>query len=280
MKGDNPMEPVVVDNKSCNGDGLCAAVCPRKLIAFDKERKTPASIPRAAELCINCGHCLSVCPTGAITLNGTSPADCREIDPEMLPGFEKMDLLLRTRRSIRVYKKKRVDRGVIERLLDTCRYAPSGSNSQPVGWIATSEAPRLRDLAQLVIDWMAQAVEAGDPDARRMHLDVVVESWGRGEDRIFRGAPAVVMCHAPETASLPLENAIIAMTVFDLAAASLGLGTCWVGYLMLAAARHPPIREALRIPEGNRLFGAMVLGYPVYAYQRIPPRKATDLIWW
>lgn len=274
------MEPVIFDYDKCNNDGICAHVCPRKLIALDAETSRPESIPEAAELCINCGHCLAVCPTSAIALKGVNPEDCRRISKKQLPNFEQVDLLMRSRRSIRVYKDKPLDREIIEQLLDTCRYAPSGSNSQPVHWIVASGRERLDVLAQMVIDWMQQEVDAKSPLAERMHLDVVVEGWKRGEDRIFRGGPAVMMTHAPEIGSLPSENCAIAMTFLDLAAAVLGLGTCWVGYLMLAAAQHPPISEALGIPQGHRFYGAMIVGYPKYAYQRIPQRNQPNLTWW
>ena len=276
----NEMEPVIFDYDKCNNDGICAHVCPRKLIALDAETSRPESIPEAAELCINCGHCLAVCPTSAIALKGVNPEDCRRISKKQLPNFEQVDLLMRSRRSIRVYKDKPLDREIIEQLLDTCRYAPSGSNSQPVHWIVASGRERLDVLAQMVIDWMQQEVDAKSPLAERMHLDVVVEGWKRGEDRIFRGGPAVMMTHAPEIGSLPSENCAIAMTFLDLAAAVLRLGTCWVGYLMLAAAQHPPISEALGIPQGHRFYGAMIVGYPKYAYQRIPQRNQPNLTWW
>ena len=273
------MEPVIFDYDKCNNDGICVDVCPRKLIKLDAETSRPESIPQASELCINCGHCLAVCPTSAIVLKGVNPEDCRRISKKRLPDYEKVDLLMRSRRSIRVYKDKPLDREIIEQLLDTCRYAPSGSNSQPVHWIVASGRERLNELAQMVIDWMQQAVEDKNPIAERMHLDVVVESWKRGEDRIFRGGPAVMMTHAPEIGSLPSENCVIAMTFLDLAAAVLGLGTCWVGYLMLAASQHPPIREALGIPQDHRFFGAMIVGYPKYSYQRIPQRNQPNVSW-
>jgi nitroreductase/NAD-dependent dihydropyrimidine dehydrogenase PreA subunit len=274
------MNPVVFDYEKCTGDGLCVAVCPRKLIEQDTESSKPTTIAEAPELCINCGHCLAVCPSGAISLNGVYPEDCLTTNKNLHPRFDQVDLLLRSRRSIRAYKNRPAENKIIEQLLDTCRYAPSGSNTQPVSWIVASGDQRLRKLAQLVIDWMEHAIETKNPVAERMHLDVVVDSWRKGEDRIFRGAPAVIVSHAPQIGSLPLENCIIAMTYLDVVSASLGLGTCWVGYLMLAASQYAVIGDALEIPRDHRLFGAMVVGYPKYSYQRIPPRNQLNLTWW
>ncbi len=273
------MKPIKVDYDKCNADGICADVCPRKLIAVDEKAK-PRPIPEAAELCISCGHCLASCPTSAISLNEITPENCPPINKGLWPDYNQLDQLFKSRRSIRVYKNKPVDRKIIDTLLETCRFAPSGSNAQPVNWIIASGSKRLKALAQLVIDWMSHAVETRQPLAERLRLDNVVKSWDRGEDRIFRGAPMVIMTHAFETGSLSLESCVIAMTYFDLAAASMGLGACWVGYLMLAATQHAPLKKALGIPQDHRLYGAMVFGYPKYTYHRIPPRNQPKVVLW
>jgi len=274
------MKLIKFNYDKCIADGICSDICPRKLIVVDDEDSKPRQIPEAAELCISCGHCLAVCPTSAITLNEIAPENCPPINKGRWPDYNQLDQLLKSRRSIRVYKNKPVDREIIDTLLETCRYAPSGSNAQPVNWIIVSGSGRLKELAQLVIDWMIHAVETKQPIAERLRLDVVVRSWNRGEDRIFREAPMVIMTHALETGSLPLESCVIAMTYFDLAAASMGLGACWVGYLMLAATEYTPLKEALGLPEDHRLYGAMVFGYPKYTYHRIPPRNQTKVVLW
>jgi nitroreductase len=65
----------------------------------------------------------------------------------------------------------------------------------------------------------------------------------------------------------------------DLAAPSFALGTCWAGFLMMAASHWPPLQNALSLPEGYACFGAMMIGYPKYKYQRLPLRKEPDIMW-
>lgn len=274
------MQPVIIDYEKCNEDGICADVCPRKLIAFAKDNSKPIPIPEMEELCISCGHCLAVCPSGAISLKGSSPDECAKINKKLWPGYDQLDHLLRSRRSIRVYKDKPVDRRTIGALLDTCRYAPSGSNSQPVKWIIASGRDRLLTLGQMVIDWMKDAIDSKHPLAEKLPLSAYVAGWEKGEDRIFRNAPMVLMAHAAELGSLPSESSVIAMTYFELAATSKGLGVCWIGFLMLAANLNLAIKKSLGIPEDHKLYGALSVGYPKYAYQRIPPRNQADVVWW
>ena len=274
------MPPVIINHDRCNADGICTEVCPRKLIKFNAQESKPRPIPEAAELCINCGHCLGVCPSGAISLNGITAQDCAETEKSRWPGYNELDLLLRARRSIRVYQDKPVDRQILERLLNTCRYAPSGSNKQPVNWIIAADKDRIHMLGRLVIDWMKDAVQSKQPVAPQWPLASFIQGWENGQDVIFRNAPVVLITHANKISSLPSESCVIAMTYFDLAASSMGLGACWVGFLMIAASLHPPIKTALGIPPDHELYGAMVAGYPQYPYKKIPERNQPHIVWW
>lgn len=268
--------PLTIDLEKCLKDGLCAQVCPRKLISL-AEDKTPSAIPEAAETCIDCGQCLAVCPGSAISVAGIGPEDCPPLAETPLPSLDQTAGLIRARRSIRAFKEKPLTKPEIERLLDICRYSPTGSNSQSVNWILVDDPGRKRALAQLVIDWMASMVQAQDPIAERMNLPVVVQAWAEGQDRIFRGAPLVALTHAHEEASMASANCIIALGYLELIAYSMGLGSCWIGYMMLAASRSPEIREALGLDPAHHVFGAMVVGYPKPKYLRIPPRNEAQV---
>ena len=71
----------------------------------------------------------------------------------------------------------------------------------------------------------------------------------------------------------------IALTYLELAATSMGLGCCWAGYFNAAAASFPPLIEALALPEGHQSYGAMMIGFPQYQYQRLPARNEPAITW-
>ena len=56
-----------------------------------------------------------------------------------------------------------------------------------------------RRLAGIVIDWMRYLLKEGSPLAQTLHMDRVVASWDAGVERICRGAPHVIVTHAPES---------------------------------------------------------------------------------
>ena len=96
----------------------------------------------------------------------------------------------------------------------------------------------------------------------------------------MRGALHIAVAHAPRLyGPIGQEASIIALTYLELAAYSLGVGACWAGYFEMAAVNYAPLQKALGIPEGNRPYGAMMLGYPKYKYSRIPLRKEIDVKW-
>jgi nitroreductase/NAD-dependent dihydropyrimidine dehydrogenase PreA subunit len=267
-----------VDQDKCKRDGFCVAECPIGII----EMKTPDAFPSPAasadELCVTCGHCVAICPHGALSHKAMRPEDCPPVRKDLVLGEEQTEHFLRFRRSIRNYKDKPVPRKTLARLIDMARYAPSGHNLQPVHWLVIETTEELRPLASLVVDWMKLMIVDHPEIAGPMHFDRVVASWERGQERILRGAPHLIVAHGVQLPRVQTA-CIIALTYLELAATGLGLGACWAGYFNAAANFYPPLREALAIPEGHESFGAMMVGFPKYPYRRLPLRNEPVIRW-
>ncbi len=273
------MSLFTVDQKKCRRDGLCVAECPAKIIEIVGEEGFPTPIAGAEELCINCGHCVSICPQEALSLITMLPKECLPVRKELLLSPEQCEHFLRSRRSVRSYKKKRVSRDLLQKLIEIARYAPTGHNSQPVHWLVIEDATDVRRLAGLVADWMRSLLAARAEFALSMHMDRVVDSWDKGMDRILRGAPHLIVAHGLSTMPMSQSSCFIALTYLDLAATSLGLGACWAGYFTAAANFYAPLQEALALPQGHLPYGAAMVGYPMYRYQRMPTRNKPEITW-
>jgi nitroreductase/NAD-dependent dihydropyrimidine dehydrogenase PreA subunit len=272
------LELFQIDQKSCNQDGVCAAVCPSQIIDFQKGRY-PSLKPGTEAACIRCGHCVAICPTGSLDHQAMTAGQCPPVQPALKLSAEHTEHFLRSRRSIRTYAKKAVEQSHIERLIRMARYAPSGRNTQGVGWLVLGQADEIRRIAASVADWMRWIIE-GDPEtAASMHLVKTLASWEQGIDIIFRGAPVVIVAHAQEENPRALSTCTIALTHLELAATGLGLGCCWAGYFMKAADDYPPLVQALALPEGHRCYGAMMVGYPTFKYHRLPLRNEPKITW-
>ena len=268
-----------VDPDKCIHDGLCQAVCPAHIIELADDADTPVPIAGADELCINCGHCVSVCPTGALTLKTMDPANLTEITPALSITPEQAEQLLRSRRSMRVYDQRPVDRAVLERLIAIADSAPSAANIRPVEWLVIHDTKEVKRLGGIIADWMRMMLKEHPEIAGPKHFDRNVEMWDNGVDRLLRGAPHVVLTHAPATEMWGEVDGTIALTYLELAAYAFGLGACWAGYFKLTAAMYPPMMEALALPEGHRVLGAMMIGHPDLKYARIPDRGTPRVTW-
>jgi nitroreductase len=239
----------------------------------------PSWVEIGEERCIDCGHCVAVCAPGAAILGSMKPEDCAPIIRGLLPTAEQVEHFLKSRRSIRAYKEKPVPRETLAKLIDIARYAPSGHNSQPLHWLVFEDPAEVKRLAGLVVDWMRVAIKDMSPTAEFLRFDLIIEAWGSGIDRVMRGAPHAIVAHAPADNVFAPQSSPIALTYLELAAYGLGLGACWAGYFQAAASFHPPMQEALQLPEGHISLGAMMIGYPKHRFSRIPLRKEPPVIW-
>jgi nitroreductase/NAD-dependent dihydropyrimidine dehydrogenase PreA subunit len=273
------MSLLTVNPETCNRDGICTAVCPAGIIQLDSSDELPVMIDGGEAFCIRCGHCVAVCPQAAMSHAAMNSTDCPPLRREWLLDAEHLEHFLRSRRSIRNYKRKTVAREVLAKLIDVAHYAPSGHNLQPVEWRVIHDRSEVFRLSGLVIDWMRNLIAEQSPLVATLHLNRVVSSWEAGVERICRGAPHVVVAHAPAEERTAATACTIALTYLELAAPAFGLGACWAGYFNAAANFWPPMTEALELPAGHASFGAMMLGYPRYQFHRLTLRKPAVITW-
>lgn len=271
------MSFLTVDPAKCRRDGACVAECPARIIVLRDVDAVPTAVADADQFCIKCGHCVAVCPHGALALDTLSPEQCPPVRPEWLLDPERIEHLLRARRSIRAYKPRPVPRETLARLIAVARYAPTGSNRQPVRWLVVHDPDLVRRLAELEVEWLRSQLREQPELALAARWDRLVADWDAGYDRICRGAPHVVVAYAPKDRGA--TDCVIALTYLELAAPAFGLGACWGGYLNMGINRAPAVREELGLPADCASYGAMMVGYPRYEYHRLPPRDEPAIAW-
>lgn len=270
---------LMVDQSKCKKDGICVESCPNKIIGLSDGDGFPRIIPGLELLCISCGHCVAVCPHGAMNHPKVPLEDCVPIKKELVISEAQATQFLRARRSIRVFKETPVDRETVQKLIEIACHAPTGGNSQLVRWIAVSDAAKVHGLSALTIEWMRLKLNESPYNFRYPpeFLKLVISGWERGEDPILRKAPALVVAKAHE---LVATDPTLALSYFDLAATSMGLGTCWAGLLKAALVEYPPAREALGLKDDASLFYyPVMLGYPKFKYHLLPKRNPAKIKW-
>ncbi|MDR3074329.1 MAG: nitroreductase family protein [Deltaproteobacteria bacterium] len=273
------MELFRVNEAKCRKDGICASVCPVRIIKGE-----PGAVPVMDEAlrnrCIACGHCMAFCPVNACSAPGLSSEDARFLRAERYPSPEQVEELVFSRRTIRNFTGARVPREALTAVLDAARYAPTGNNRQSVRWIVLDSPEAIREFLERIIAWLSALPDTDRPLAERVHAAGVVKAWGRGTDILTRNAPAIVIAAAPN-AYLEWVDAFVALTYVEILAHSRGLGCCWSGY-MTQAFRHPsagPVREYLGLLPEEVAFSAQIVGYPRFRAVSRPPRKPLRVDW-
>lgn len=273
------MSLFTIDQDKCKRDGLCVKECPARIIEMTDKEAFPSPVENAEENCLKCGHCVAICPHGALSLKDMPLDECPSLQKELLPGAENIKQFLTARRSIRRFKEQPVPHDLLNDLIDIARYAPTGSNKQQVNWMVFEDPAEVRRMAGMVIDW-ARLMAPKVPDAAMAtRMDRMTSAWDNGIDPILHEAPHLILVHSQADLPSAQTDCVIALTYLELYAYSQGLGTCWAGYFNSAANVYPPLAQALNLPAGHKCFGAVMLGYPQYKYTRIPKRNAPLLTW-
>ena len=265
-----------VDQKTCTKCGICAATCPGGIIYF-KEKSYPRLLPGTDPFCLRCGHCVAVCPSGSLTHQESSVEPSAVLDNRLTVSFEQCAQLIRGRRSVREYKDKKVPKEEIQRIIDVARYAPTGHNNQEVQWLVINDPAMVKKLAAIGMDWFRWSIN-NNPALAPM-LERTLKKQEAGIDMFLRNAPAVVIAFAEKNNPIAAIDCVIAISYFDLAAVSTGLGCCWAGFLQMAATTFTPMVEAIKLPAGCVPYGCLMVGYPKYKYQRVPSRQSARIIW-
>lgn len=260
------MSLITIDAEKCNHDGLCVQACPVHIIEQQKGA-VPFENPELTANCINCGHCVAICPTGALS-HETLPADNFMPQPE-LPGSDSVENLLLGRRSVRIFRKKPVSREQLEKLLDVARKAPTASNSQNLSWVMIEDANVLDRVRELTLGWMGS-----DPKRARY-----LKAADLGKDVVLRGGTALAVACCPADYLWTETDCAIALTYMELLAASMQLGACWGGLVTAASWNVEGLNEVLGVPEGHKVGGALMLGQPARQYSLVPPRNPLRVTW-
>ena len=95
-----------------------------------------------------------------------------------------------------------------------------------------------------------------------------------GVDRLFYKAPCLIITHLnPLEAVTPDVDPGLAASQMILMAETLGLGTCFIGFLIFALAVSEELREMLQIPGGHRIPLSFVAGYPDVEFLKMVSRN-------
>ncbi len=262
----------IVDEALCTKCKECVRDCPARVLGLNDDG-LPEVKPDSESNCIQCQHCLAVCPTGAISILGKNPDDSLLIEPAKLPELDAIDRLVRGRRTIRRYKPENVAPELIQQLLDSACYAPTGANRRTLSFSVIDNRDDMKAIRERVMAALQEALEAGSIPEHLGYLHAAVPAYYKySADLIFRGAPHLLIVSSGPGALCPDQDVAIALTTFEMVAAAAGLGTTWCGMFKMALEAEPSLKELFKLAEAQSYY-AMLFGIPKVKYARTVQRE-------
>lgn len=285
----NQKAEIRIYNEKCTKCGLCVSVCKDFSLIMENDKVIISENPLFG--CVGCGHCMAVCPTGAIEIHG------RTLSPEHLfdlpiseeaANYDQLCALFERRRSIREFRDVEVESDLVKKILDAARTAPMGVPPSDVNVLVLDSRIKTRAFSKEFCEYL-QTMKWFVSD---WFLALMRPFWGKANDEMFRGflKPVFKAYTTKMKEGIDLVNydaplamyfygspftdpadPIIAATYAMIAAESLGLGTCMLGTV------HPLIQNGktakkfredhgIKYPSREGLF--VVFGYPAVKYKK------------
>ncbi len=283
-----------IDSTKCIGCGFCFDVCPNYVFAPAESRVITVRYP---EQCCICGHCVAICPENAL-IHEKMLAEKFDDLPATRISPENMRNLFLSRRSTRAFMDRPVSKELIEQLIEVGTHAGTSSNGQTENFIVIQDQKLLSNLEKMVIDvvWNTGLKYLGDIAGQNLAKTQIGEEMVRQSvpyhfiiknrrdnnqlaGLIFRNAPVVIVIHGLRTNLLSRGNCWVAARNIEIMAQTMGLGTCLVGFLSIAAHFSKEIGKLLGIPDNQNIYSAVMVGYPRHNYQKRAPRKERQVHW-
>lgn len=172
---------------------------------------------------------------------------------------------IKQRRSIRSYGDEQIRDEELQAVLAAALYAPNaGGQAWHLTAVQNKDLLRRRDLAAKVA-------------AKQMDMGQLRDLGNNEQFDCLYGAPTLIIVSGDGRAPMPLDADCSAATQnMLLAAESVGLGSCWIFFVLLAfySPQAAELRRELKIPEGYKPYCSAVLGYKRDSVVSIPDMRS------
>ncbi len=181
--------------------------------------------------------------------------------------------IIKTRRSIRRYKKKDVPDELLEKIIEAGRWSPSGDNGQPWRFIIVRDPETKKALGKIAAEGSGRRFTAeyftGRMQERFEGLkdldkkDKAYKKLTSGEVSSFiANAPVIIIvCAKLDVWDVPYDSAMATQNMV-LMAHALGLGSCVVVAPVSDMRDDIKVMKLLKIPHGYKVIAPLAIGYP------------------
>ena len=181
--------------------------------------------------------------------------------------------VIRSRRTVRSFTSESVSDKDLRELVDLAVLAPTGMNAQPWAFTVVTNRELLARLDAMVLEMLRTSERT-----RAFREGGLADLINDPAYSVFYGAPALIVISGNSQAPIAGIDCQLAAENLFLAAHAKGLGTCYMGFLLMLGADERA-RDLLRIPAGYVMLAAAVVGHPDKRPDGPPQRNAPRLEW-
>jgi ferredoxin len=270
-----------INLEKCTRCLKCVKDCPSKAIDIDTY-----SIDST---CIHCGHCVAICPEMAVSPDN---GEIKPLEKVSISGkdFSHLSAGIRTCRS---YSKKELPTEIINELIENMKHYPSASNARPLQITVVNTPEMVQQLNDETLSVLLKSLKIITYPLIKGFIRLFVPGINvnylskyrvkfilqkeTNRSMVCHHAPVVMLFHAPKSSlSMSGEDAYIWATYTSIYANTLGLGTCFNGFIVQALKRSKKMRSRFGLPDNHQIHAAILLGYPKVSYHNETSRSKPE----
>jgi nitroreductase/NAD-dependent dihydropyrimidine dehydrogenase PreA subunit len=273
---------IVVDEEKCTACGSCVEICHEHCITLDD-----GSIQIDEEVCSTCTQCVAICPVQALSWGGVESA---AFDGARLPSPEQLDELFKERRSIRTFREEKIDRTLLQEIVNYGVYAPTHNPDlravvvDDEGLIELCDQAVLRFVSRIytlvykprIIAALAGLIGlSGEYLKAKPKMEAVLD---RG--RALRSPPAaIVFIVGDKRVPLSELSAQCELCNIFFYAQAKGIGSCLWANGPMFVDRNREVRRRLGLQPREHILGALLMGYPAVRFRNKVEGKRLPIQW-
>ena len=272
---------IVVNKDECTGCGLCVKICHEHCTTLVDD-----TVRIDYEFCSTCTQCIAICSRRALSWDGVPPV---AYNKARLPSPEQLDELFKERRSIRFFRRDKIDRTLLEEIVGYGIYAPT--NNFNLRAIVVDDQEIIEALDRILlrfVSWIHHFIY--EP---RIVYNLVKKIWSASElekakpkmesalerGHAFHHPATIVFIVGDRRIALSEPSAQYALCNMILYAQAKGIGSCLWGNGPIFLDRSKAARRRLGLQKHEHILGALGLGYPAVKFANKVEGKTLSIQW-